>query len=144
MFLGNSADFPQNGDIDLATRFRRYHVDDVTHDLGVRTLKRLAALLQDALPEMTIRAFLVLLTVAEEDDQTVSHYAAKTGFPIQTTSRILQDLSGRARSGQKVERAALLEGRRNVNNQREVNYKLSPIGRALVNQMRLELDRYTA
>lgn len=92
---------------------------------------------------MTMRAFVVFAAVCEEDDQTVSHYANATGFPMQTTSRILQDLTGRPRPGQISERIALLERYPNAHNLREVNYRVSPAGRALMNRMTSALDGFS-
>jgi len=101
----------------------------------VVALRRIATVTQDLSPDMTMRAFVLLCLVAEDEGQTVSAYAQAAGFPLQTASRILQDLSGRARPGQVSERPALLERFPNPINLREVNYRLAPAGKHLLLRM---------
>src|SRR5690349_11164662 len=98
-------------------------------------LRRLATVTQDVLPDMTMRAFVLLCLVAEDENQTVSAYAQAAGFPLQTTSRILQDLSGRARPERVSPRPALLERIPSPLNLREVTYRLAPAGKHLLLRM---------
>ena len=118
-------------------------VSQTNHREATIALRRLATVAQDAMGEMSMRAFVVFAAVAEDNDQTVTHYAQVTGFPLQTVSRILQDLTGRPRPGQIAQRTALLERVPNQEDMREVNYRMSPSGRALMLRMITALDSYT-
>ena len=99
-----------------------------------RTLEAFAALN----PDMTLRAVRVFLTVAEEQDLTVTEIAQRLGWGATTTSRLLLDLSDRRRTlkgpggSMEVPGLGVLQRQPSTHNYREVTYALTAKGRALL------------
>lgn len=79
------------------------------------------------MPARQVQAFLL---VAEKEGMSVGDYAKKAGISPTTMSRNLLDMGERDRRNE--EGAGLVDGRKNLMNRRELEYHLTPKGRALL------------
>lgn len=99
----------------------------------IPALGRAVQTLVDIDPAMTLRSLHAFLTVARDPGKSMTEYQKVLGWPMQTTSRILLDLSHGRRVTQTGPR--LLERHENPDNLREVTYRPSVRGTALLRRL---------
>lgn len=103
--------------------------DDLREPRLVSRLITLLDLFQQVHDRISIEQIKTFLAVAESEGRSVKEYADRSGIPMSTMSRHLLDLGERNRK--KEEGLNLLEARRDQQDYRRWNYRLSPKGRKL-------------